>query len=192
MRAVLVLVLALLLPAIAHAEDKDGPRSHFTVAFAGGVLVPEGRMADGANASMDVGVRVGWNARNGLGLVLGAEYAPLGREVDAAAGQTDVESHLLAATAGPRFTLGHHWLRVWITADAGLVFERRRTTNTVGETSAEHTEVLNDFVVGGAVGVDLHLFSNGGLTFSGAYTSAVSDHPDYEMITVAGGLVFVI
>src|SRR4051812_43268102 len=64
----------------ARADDSNKQRSHFTVAFGGGVLLPNGSMKDGTDASLDVGSRIGWTGTSGFGVVTNLEYAPLSHQ----------------------------------------------------------------------------------------------------------------
>jgi hypothetical protein len=186
------------LPATSFAEDGEeqdpGPSSHVTIAFAGGAMLPEGAMKHGASMSMDVWSRVGWDAKNGLGVVLALEYAPLSRpsQSDIVLGTRDIESHLFTATAGPRFTLGHHTVRLWVSAGGGVVVERKRTVTTLGIVVASETDVETLPIVGGQAGLELHFFSNGGLSFAGAYGRSLTDEGEYEYVSVNAGLVFTI
>jgi hypothetical protein len=154
----------LLLAAAARAEEPPQP---WSVAFAGGALLPQGAMAIATQVGLEVGARFGWSAPSGLGLQLGVDFAPLRRADDA---------QLFAGTLGPRFTLGHDVIRVWIAGAGGVVVERAAA-------------VSSSFALFGLGGLDLHLFGNGGFTFAGQYARGVSSDAT-EYLAVSGGLLF--
>lgn len=181
-------ILAFAAPAYADEEGEDRATSHFTVAFGGGALLPFGEMDPSTEAGLNVTGRIGWNAANGLGLVTNLEYAPLRRESDAAL--TDVDSHMFVATAAPRFTLGRKVLRLWVAAGGGVVVERVRTETTSADGILTDTEVDTVPAFNGSSGIDLHFFSNGGLSIAGAYTRSFSDTEVYDYFSVNAGLVF--
>lgn len=179
-------------PAWAAGEGADDePRSHFTIMLGGGPLVPHGQMEKSTRTGLNVTGRFGWTARSGFGLVTNLEYAPLKREpADSIAGTTEVDSHLVVATAAPRFTLGRSVFRLWVAAGAGVLVERVRTETTtegvvIAETSVDVVPTFN-----GSSGIDLHFFANGGLSIAGAYTRSLESGSDHDFFSVNAGLVF--
>jgi hypothetical protein len=193
--ALALLFLASVARADEDPEANPAPappaHSHFTVAFAGGELFPSSRMQTGprtTNQGLDVWSRIGWNAANGLGLVMNLEYAPLRHQpTEGLSPDTQIDGHMFAATAAPRFTIGHRTVRVWLSAGGGIVVERVHT-ETPG-TSLSTTEVGSAFAVHGSGGIDLHLFGSGGLQVAGGYTRSLSDST-YDFFSVNAGLVF--
>jgi hypothetical protein len=177
--AIALVVSGWRLAAPAHAEG-----SHFTVALAGGALVPQGEMAQDTNAGLDVWGRFGWTAANGLGLVMNLEYAPL-RRAAAGSPETDaIDSQIFGAHAAPRLTLGHHAVRFWLAPGAGVVVDRTATATAV--------KVDTAFTLAGQGGFDFFFFENGGLTLAGGYTRALSSATSYEYVSVNAGLMFLL
>jgi hypothetical protein len=153
-----------------HAARADEPQP-WSLAFVGGGMFPQGEMSAATRPGLDVGTRVGWSSKSGIGLQLGLAFAPLRQRV-----ATEADSQLFAGTLGPRFTLGRDVLRVWIAGAGGLVLERA-------------SAVSSAFTVNGLGGLDLHVFGNGGFTFSGEYVRSVSTGA-YQYLAVTGGLIF--
>src|SRR6185503_15574893 len=92
----------------AEGEPEPAPqkKSSFSLAFAGGALVPTGSMEAENQPGLDVWGRVGWSAPSGIGLVMHLEYAPLRRDPESQPRDEVIDAHLFAATAGPRVTIG--------------------------------------------------------------------------------------
>ncbi len=184
-------VVGLALPVTAHADDSEKAKSHFTIAFGGGALVPEGSMKDSASVGLDVSSRLGWTASNGFGLVTNLEYAPLKRQASASIiDPTQIDSHMFSATAAPRFTIGHKTLRLWFAAGAGIVIERVHTETTMITGVFTNTKVDYEPTVNGSSGIDLHFFSNGGLTIAASYMRSISGSSVYDYFALGAGLVF--
>jgi hypothetical protein len=175
-------------PEATPEGEANPPRSQFTLAFAGGALVPQGAMGAQTDPGLDVWGRLGWLTPSGLGLVMNVEFAPLRRTPGTTTGDEVVDSQLFAATAGPRFTLGRDVVRVWIAGGAGVVVER--TAVTAADLSSE-VDVEGVFGVSGGGGLDLCFFGAGGITLAGAYTRGVSGGAETEYVSVNAGLVFV-
>lgn len=185
--SLVALASTLFFAQLAHADDEEGrePESHVTVAFSGGAFLPYGGMKDGYKSGLDVVGRVGWNSANGVGVVASVEYTPVRR---AARPTLEMASHMFAAAAAPRYTLGHEVVRVWIAAGGGVVVEYNTTrTGTVSETRVSTVPTLQ-----GASGMDLHVFQTGGLSVSGAYTRSLFTSSVYDFFSVSAGLVFTI
>jgi hypothetical protein len=183
-----VLCVALAWPlsilADEHGPQGTEPESHVTVALSGGAFLPQGDMKSGYKSGLDVLGQVGWNAENGLGVVMSVEYTPVRRRARSA---LEVASHMFAAAAAPRYTLGHQTFRMWFSAGGGVVIERTETTLTesLSETTMSTVPTLH-----GASGIDLHVFETGGLTVSGVYTRSLDRV--YDFFSVGAGLVFTI
>jgi hypothetical protein len=175
-------------PAEGEAEAKPERKSELTVAFSGGALVPQGAMGADNNPGLDVWGRIGWLTPSGLGLVMNVEYAPLRRDPATVPEDEVVDSHLFAATAGPRFTLGREMVRVWIAGGAGVVVER--TATTAADLSSQ-VDVESALGVSGGGGFDFCFFGSGGVTLAGAYTRGLSSGAEQEYLSVNAGLVFV-
>lgn len=174
--------------ATPAAAEEEAPRSQFTIAFAGGALVPQGAMGGEIEPGLDVWGRVGWITPSGLGVVMHLEYAPLRPAPQTVAPDAVVDAHLFAATAGPRFTLGRHLLRAWLAGGAGVVVQRVQTT------SADLSKVtVVDTVLGvsGGGGLDVYFLGSGGVTLAGAYTRGMSSGAEQQYVSVNAGLVFV-
>ena len=137
-------------------------------------------MGPDVDLGLDALARFGWTSRPGIGLAVEGEYAPLRRDL------ANVDSHLFVVGGGPRFTLGHGVARRWVYLGGGLVVERILTDLT----GATRIETETATVARGSVGLDLHLFSNGGLLFGATYTRELADDPDYDFLSLFAGLVF--
>jgi hypothetical protein len=183
-------VVALALSAApAAAQEEDSPLfrepggSYFSLALSGGIISPLGTMSDGHRSGLAAAAHIGWTADSGLGVAVNSEYSPLPPAANP--GVIVKESHLGAASLTPRFTLGHHTLRMWVAAGGGVVMERTRT-----EFVDSSSEVEFDYeaaAVGGA-GLELHMFDSGGLSLVGNYTRSLQD-TRYQFLSVTGGLV---
>jgi hypothetical protein len=167
--------------------EEIAPHAQFTFAFAGGALFPQGSMMRETQPGLDVWGRVGWITPSGLGLVMHVEYAPLRRSAESAADEV-VDAHLFAATAGPRFTLGRHLVRVWLAGGAGIVVERVHTTQADQSSVVAVESALG---VSGGGGLDLCFFGSGGITLAGAYTRGLTSGAEQDYVSVNAGLVFV-
>jgi hypothetical protein len=160
--------LAVLAARAAAGADEPQP---WNLAFVGGGVIPEGDMSAHAAPGLDVGARFGWSTPSGLGLQLGLAFAPLRPR-----NLSDTSDQLFAGALGPRFTLGHDVVRLWVAGAGGLVVER---TNAVSST----------VTFAGLGGLDLHIFGNGGFTVAGEYTRALTS-ATVEFVAVTGGLMF--
>jgi hypothetical protein len=194
-----LVVLACIAAGPAARAAQDGPQQQpapppapedesagFDIAFGGGALVPQGDMAQTIQTGLDVGGRVGWSSRLGLGLVLSIDYAPL--RVKPVAGVEDtVGSHLFTGSLAPRLVLGKSLLRVWLSAGAGVLVERTQTTPAVGSGT---TTVESGVTVGGQGGLDLLFFDSGGLSVSGGYTRGLASVEKFQYMAFTAGLVF--
>lgn len=167
-----VLVLLASLSGFAQ-EENPPPPSYFTVNFAGGMLFPSGDMADANDNSWNFAARLGWTATSGLGFVASAEWAPLKMAVDA-------DAHNVFVGAGPRFTMGYSTLRPWVAVQGGALISRVK----IGSADVD-TET--DFIMSGLLGLDVHFFSNGGLSLTGGYAN---NFDDKAYFTAMAGLVF--
>jgi hypothetical protein len=159
--------LAILAATPAHADEPQP----WSLAFVGGGLIPEGDMSAQTAPGLDVGARFGWSAASGLGVQLGLAFAPLRPRV-----QSDTSDQLFAGALGPRFTLGHDVVRIWIAGAGGLVVER---------TAAVSSAVT----VNGLGGLDLHVFGNGGFTLAGEYARGITSGA-VQFLALTGGLMF--
>jgi hypothetical protein len=168
--------------------EEVAPHAQFTFAFAGGALFPQGSMTRETQPGLDVWGRVGWTTPSGLGLVMHLEYAPLRRSNESAATDEVVDAHLFAATAGPRYTLGRHLVRVWLAGGAGIVVERVQTTQADQSSVVAVESALG---VSGGGGLDLCFLGSGGITLAGAYTRGLSSGAEQDYVSVNAGLVFV-
>ena len=125
--------------------------------------------------------------RNGVGLALTTEYAPLKPEVpEGADPTTTIDSHFATLTITPRFTLGHKMLRVWVAAGGGVVMQR--TATTIRDTTSTDTSYETAAV--GEASLELHLFQSGGLSIAGNYTHSFGNDIEARLYSVFGGLVF--
>lgn len=171
-----------------EAKNEKQPKHELTVAFSGGALVPQGSMGAQTNTGLDVWGRVGWLTPSGIGLVMNVEYAPLRRAPEGGSTDEVVDSHLFAATAGPRFTIGREMLRAWLAGGAGVVVERTATSSPAASSKVEVDSVLG---VSGGGGLDICFFGSGGVTVAGAYTKGLSSGAEQQYVSVNAGLVFV-
>ena len=164
-----------------------GPTSGFDVEFGGGALVPSGPMANVTSAGLDVGGRLGWSSRFGLGLVLAVDYAPLRQKVQPE-GET-IDGHLFAGSLEPRFTLGKSFVRAWLSAGAGVLIERTEVHETGG---ASTVTVDSGITLGGQGGLDFLFFDSGGLSLSGGYTRGLAAVEKYQYLAFTAGLLFML
>ena len=166
--------------------DPPAPTSGFDIEFGGGAIVPSGSMADVNQAGLDVGARVGWSSKIGLGLVLSVDYAPLRQKAQPL--DEAIDSHLFSGSLEPRFTLGRNFVRVWFAAGAGVLVERTQTQ--VISTGVSATTVDSGITLGGQGGLDFLLFDSGGLSLAGAYTRGISSADKFEYLAFTAGLLF--
>jgi hypothetical protein len=193
-----VLAAGLLGPAEAHAADPGSPppplatqdpvaSSGFDVEFGGGALVPLGPMATTTSAGLDVGGRLGWSSRFGLGLVLSLDYAPL-RQKAQPEGET-IDAHLFAGTLEPRFTVGKSFVRLWLSAGPGVLVGRTDVHETGG---ASTVTVDSGITVGGQGGLDFLFFDSGGLSLAGGYKRGLAAVDRYQYVAFTAGLLFML
>src|SRR5262249_14013542 len=112
--------------------------SGFDIEFGGGALIPTGDLALESHAGLDVGGRVRSRSSVGLGLVLSLDYAPL-RQKTRAADETS-DAHLFYGSLAPRFAFGRSFVRVWLSAGAGVILERTQTQSVVGGNTTTTTD----------------------------------------------------
>jgi len=162
--------------------------SGFDVEFGGGALIPTGDLALQSQPGLDVGGRFGWSSGLGLGLVLSLDYAPLRQKTHATAETSD--AHLFYGSLAPRFAFAKSFVRVWLSAGAGVILERTQIQSTVGGGTATTTD--SGVTVGGQGGLDFLFFDSGGLSLSGGYTKGLSAIEKYEYLAFTAGLTFIL
>ena len=161
-----------------QAEEQEGHKGYWHTSFGGGVMVPIGNMSEAFSAGLAANLRIGYTSKFGLGLAIGAGYSPLPRK------QTTIapESHLVLLTALPRFTIGRDLFRMWVGAGGGVVLQR--TDQAMGTVSATEP------VATGEAGLEMHLFSSGGISILGSYSKSFGRDVDASLFSFSGGLVF--
>ena len=188
----------------AHAQTKAPPSptavpepppppppptpSGFDIEFGGGALIPTGDLAHDSQPGLDVGGRFGWSSGVGLGLVVSLDYAPL-RQKSHAAGETS-DGHLFYGSLEPRFAIARSFVRVWLSAGAGVIVERTQTQSTVGGGTSATTD--SGLTVGGQGGLDFLFFDSGGLSVAGGYTKGLSAIDKFEYMAFTAGLTFML
>jgi len=160
----------------------------FDIEFGGGALIPTGELAVETQAGLDVGGRFGWSSSVGLGLVLSLDYAPLRLKAHAADETSD--AHLFYGSVAPRFAFARSFVRVWLSAGAGVIVERTQTQSVVGGNTTSTTD--SGVTVGGQGGLDFLFFDSGGLSVSGGYTKGLSAIEKYEYLAFTAGLTFIL
>jgi hypothetical protein len=160
-------------------EEEKRERGYWHVALLGGVVVPTDTMSQVYKEGLAANVQVGYTARFGLGLTLGAEYSPL--PARSTVGESG-ESHLVVLTACPRFTIGRETLRIWLGAGGGVAVEK--ANGIPGHSSTA------ELLAQGEAGLEMHLFSSGGLAVNGNYARSFGQSLDAKLFSVLGGLVF--
>lgn len=157
-------------------------RSYFSLAFAGGMLVPEGDISDYYDPGLTAQLSLGFTTGIGLGVQATVAYSPLRGRPDAAASR---ESHLGCAILAPRYVLGDGTVRLWVAAGGGAVAMRERIEGD-GLTPETKTEV--EPVGAAAAGLELYAFKSGGIGVSGRYAHGFGQLA-VRLYSVTGGLV---
>lgn len=173
---------------VSNASDAD---SYWTISFLGGVVIPQRNTADTHKQGLSAGGRLGWTSKMGLGVYVAGDYSPLPR-VDSDDPLESFDTHFGLLTLQPTYTLRWKALRVWLGGGAGVAAERTRQNyrDMPGERRTDYS-----LAVAGASGLELHLFSGGGLSVTGTYSKLfdkvgfVRDRT-YKLVNVTGGLVF--
>jgi len=158
-------------------ETKPAERGYWHASLLGGVTVPTSAMGELYKRGVAANLRIGYTGRSGLGLTISGAYSPLATRSPS----LGAESHLVLATATPRFTLGREFLRVWVGAGGGVAIERS-SNGTLSRTRAEPLAL-------GEGGAEFHVFSSGGLTLQGNYARSFGDL-DAQLVSFLGGLIF--
>jgi hypothetical protein len=174
-------------PETAPPPPPPSP-SGFDVEFGGGALIPTGDLALESQAGLDVGGRFGWSSSVGLGLVLSLDYAPLRQKTHAADETSD--AHLFYGSLAPRFAFGRSFVRVWLSAGAGVIVERTQTQSVVGGSTSTTTD--SGLTLGGQGGLDFLFFDSGGLSVSGGYTKGLAAIDKYQYLAFTAGLLFML
>jgi hypothetical protein len=102
-------------------------------------------------------------------------------------GNVSVGGHFGVLAAAPRFSFGKKTVRFWLAAGGGGIIERSSLTVDGEEMSSDTS--FEPAAVGDA-GLELHLFSSGGLVASGSSAHSFGDSVDARAATALGGLVF--
>ncbi|HUH03102.1 MAG TPA: hypothetical protein VML75_13995 [Kofleriaceae bacterium] len=190
--ALLCAVGVLAWTASAHAENKPkGAEAYWSIGFLGGVLAPQGDMSDTHKAGLAAGGRLGWTSRSGLGLYVAGQYSPLPRRATGDPVES-FETHFGTLTLEPTFTLRWRRLRLWLSAGGGAAAERTRHVYR-GMNGQRRTDYVP--AASATAGLELHLFSGGGLVVQGNYTRLFGelgfvDGLEYEFANLTGGVVF--
>lgn len=162
--------------------------SGFDIEFGGGAMIPMGDLALESQAGLDVGGRFGWTSSVGLGLVVSLDYAPLREKTRSVDEATD--AHLFYGSLAPRFAFGRSFVRVWLSAGAGVILERTQTQSVVGGQTTSSTD--SGVTVGGQAGLDFLFFDSGGLSVSGGYTKGLSAIEKFQYLAFTAGLTFML
>ncbi len=177
----------------ASAEDakKKKPTSYWSVMFLGGVLSPQGKMADTHKAALSTGLRISWTHKSGLGLAVHGEYSPLPRRLGSLAPLETYESHFGVATIGPRFIFGKGFARIWASGGGGVSFEHstRKFRDDMGRPDEETSDEVVPVGVA-ATGIELHVMKSGGIILAGTYTKTFKSDVPRKYYALIGGLVF--
>lgn len=186
-------LLALAAPAAAEDDSANVKGvSFWSVTFLGGVLSPQGPMADTHKAALLTGARVSWTHKSGFGIVVHGEYSPLPRRLGALAPLETYETHFGVATIGPRFVLGRGFARLWASGGGGVSYEH--TTRKYRDDMGRPVEETNDDVapvVVATTGLELHFMKSGGVLVAGTYTKTYKRAVPRKYVALVGGLVFV-
>ena len=161
-----------------QAEELETRKGYWHTSFDGGVMVPTANMSEAFNTGLTASLRIGYTSKLGFGFAVGAAYSPLPRT------QSEIapESHIALFTALPRFTIGHDLFRMWVAAGGGLVLQR---TDQASETVSKTEPVAS-----GEAGIEMHLFSSGGVALLGNYSKSFGEDIDASLLSFTGGLVF--
>jgi hypothetical protein len=162
-----------------EAEAEQREHGYWHVSLLGGVAVPTATMSSSYKEGLTASLRVGYTARFGLGVTLGGSYSPL--PLRNSTGESG-ESQLFALTACPRFTLGRELLRAWFGAGGGIAFESASGISGRSTTA--------EFVAQGEAGLEVHVFSSGGLALGAGYTRSFGETIGARLFSALGGLVF--
>lgn len=178
--------------AAANADDKPkGPESYWSIGFLGGVLAPQGDMSETHKEGLAAGGRLGWTSRSGFGLQVAGKYSPLPRRATADPLES-FETHFGTLALEPTFTLRWRALRLWVAAGGGVAAERTRQLyrDMKGPRRTDYVPVAS-----ATTGLEVHLFSGGGLVVEGNYTKVFGelgfvDDLEYAYANLTGGVVF--
>ena len=179
--------------AAPAAADKDASKadSYWTIAFLGGVAVPQRNMEETHKQGLAAGGSIGWTSRMGLGFRVAGDYSPLPR-VDSDDPLESFDTHFGIITLQPTMTLRWKLLRLWVGGGAGVAAERSRKNyrDMPGERRTDYS-----LAAVGASGLEVHLFSGGGLVVTGSYAKlfdkvGFARDLTYKLLNVTGGLVF--
>ena len=165
----------------------DVSTSYWFASFFGGVMTPISSMDDTHEQGLVATARFGWTSRKAIGFAVSGSYSPLPRRLDpGAAPGTVLDTHFAVASVAPRLTLGRKTVRFWVAGGGGVVMERLAVTV---RGARESTDYEFEPAAVGEAGLELHLFSNGGLSASGNYTHSFGD-VDSRAYSALAGLVF--
>jgi hypothetical protein len=189
--ASVALALATARPAAADSSLRDLPdirdperASYWSFAMLGGRRSPLSDAREFYDPGLAATARLAWTSSLGLGLGIGASYSPLPRRDVSPAGTG--EGHIVALTGAPQLTLGRRTLRFWLAGGGGAVIENRLLDGEGGQSDAEiDTQPAGNL----ASGLELHLFSSGGISLAGDYTRTLGQRR-LEFYSLLGGLVF--
>ncbi len=178
-------------PAAAEkSKKKSESSSYWSISFLGGELFPRRDMRSTHDAGLAAGGRLGWTSSMGLGLYLAVDYAPLARNGTADPLES-FETHFGLITAQPSYTLAWKSLRLWASGGVGVAAERTRRLyrDVAGERRTDYSPAAS-----ASTGLELHLFSGGGLVATASYSRlfrAVGfTDVKYEFLNLTGGFVF--
>lgn len=171
-----------------NASDAD---SYWTIAFLGGVVLPQRNMEETHKQGLAAGGRIGWTSSVGFGVALAGDYSPLPR-VDSDDPLESFDTHFGLLTLQPTYTVRWKILRLWLGGGAGIAAERSRQNyrDMSGERRTDYA-----LAAAGSSGLELHLFSGGGLVVTGSYAKLFDkvgfvEDRTYKLVNVTGGLVF--
>jgi len=178
-------------PASADSKKKKKHASYWSVTFQGGVLSPQGPMADTHKAALTTGLRVSWTHKIGLGIEVQGEYSPIPRRLGALDPLETYESHFGVASMGPRFVLGTGFARLWASAGGGVAYEHstRKFRDDMGRPAETSTDDVIPVTVA-ATALELHFMKSGGLVVAGTYTKTYKTEQVRKYYALIGGLVF--
>lgn len=184
-------LLATAAPAAAEDDSKPKDGSFWSVTFLGGVLSPQGTMADTHKAALATALRVSWTHKSGLGLAVHGEYSPLPHRLGALAPLETYETHFGVATIGPRFVLGRGFARLWVSGGGGVSYEHstRKFRDDMGRPAEETRDEVVPIVTA-ATALELHVMKSGGLVVAGTYTKTYKTSVVRKYVALVGGLVF--
>ena len=161
------------------APDAPAP-PRWTLGLVGGALAPMGAMANSHVRGLDVGLRVAWTSKLGLGVETAIDYSPLPHAT--VEGATFDSIYGLAAV-GPRFAAGWSIVRLGLAAVGGAAVDRTRRTDALGVSTS--TDVAPAAQVG--LELELRFVQGGGVMLTGGGTQTFGKL-DYRYAYAMGGL----